>query len=36
MTSRGPLAVFAAVVLLGGGLLALNFPVFIDAFDQFG
>lgn len=36
MTSRGPLTVFAAVVLLGGGLLALNFPVFIDAFDQFG
>lgn len=36
MTSRGPLIVFAAVVLLAGGLLALYFPVFIDAFDQFG
>jgi hypothetical protein len=24
------------VVLVGAGLLALNFPVFIDAFDQFG
>ncbi len=36
MTSRGPLTVFTAVVLLGGGLLALYIPVFIDAFDQFG
>ena len=24
------------VVLIGAGLLALNFPVFVDAFDQFG
>ncbi|GAB5008153.1 hypothetical protein [Mycobacterium avium] len=33
---RGPLIVFAAVVCLAGGLLALRFPVFIDAYDQFG
>ena len=25
-----------SVVLIGGGLLALNFPVFIDTYDQFG
>ncbi len=25
-----------AVALIGAGLLALNFPVFIDAYDQFG
>lgn len=25
-----------SVVLLVGGLLALNFPVFIDTYDQFG
>lgn len=36
MTNRVPLIVFAAVVLLAGGTLALYFPVFIDAFDQFG
>ena len=24
------------VVLIGSGLIALNFPVFIDAYDQFG
>jgi hypothetical protein len=36
MTNRGPLIVSAAVLLLAGGLLALYFPVFIDAFDQFG
>ena len=24
------------VVLIGAGLLALNFPVFVDAYDQFG
>ena len=36
MTNRVALIVFTAVVLLAGGLLALYFPVFIDAFDQFG
>jgi hypothetical protein len=36
MTNRVPLTVFAAVALLAGGMLALYFPVFIDAFDQFG
>ncbi|OBH53548.1 hypothetical protein [Mycobacterium sp. E2479] len=36
MANRGPLIVSAAVLLLAGGLLALCFPVFIDAFDQFG
>lgn len=36
MINRGPLIVFAAVVLLAGGLFALYFPVFIDAYDQFG
>ncbi|ETA98526.1 hypothetical protein L839_2929 [Mycobacterium avium MAV_120809_2495] len=36
MMHRGPLIVFAAVVCLAGGLLALRFPVFIDAYDQFG
>jgi hypothetical protein len=36
MTNRGPLIVSVAVLLLAGGLLALCFPVFIDAFDQFG
>lgn len=36
MTNRVPLTVFAAVALLAGGMLALCFPVFIDAFDQFG
>ena len=25
-----------SVVLIGAGLLALNFPVFVDAYDQFG
>lgn len=36
MANRGPLIVFAAVVLLAGGLFALYLPVFIDAYDQFG
>ncbi|TAM67957.1 hypothetical protein [Mycobacterium sp.] len=36
MVNRGPLVVFAALVLLAGGLLALRFPVFIQAYDQFG
>lgn len=36
MVNRGALTVFAAMVLLAGGLFALRFPVFIDAYDQFG
>lgn len=36
MTNRVSLIVFAAVMLLAGGLFALYLPVFIDAFDQFG
>lgn len=36
MITRGPLIVFAAVVFLAGGLFALRFPVFIEAYDQFG
>ncbi|GFG98664.1 hypothetical protein [Mycobacterium timonense] len=36
MVTRGPLIVFAAVVFLAGGLFALRFPVFIEAYDQFG
>ncbi|GAB1813153.1 hypothetical protein [Mycobacterium sp. MUNTM1] len=36
MLNRGPMIVFAAVVLLAGGLFALYLPVFIDAYDQFG
>ncbi len=36
MINRGPLIVFAASVFLAGGLFALYFPVFIDAYDQFG
>jgi hypothetical protein len=36
MVNRGALAVFAAVMFLAGGLLALGFPVFIEAYDQFG
>ncbi|OBH35554.1 hypothetical protein A5690_09525 [Mycobacterium intracellulare] len=36
MIARGPLIVFAAVVFLAGGLFALRFPVFIEAYDQFG
>lgn len=36
MVNRGALVVFAAVVLLAGGLFALRSPVFIDAYDQFG
>ncbi|MEE2851162.1 MAG: hypothetical protein VX424_00700 [Actinomycetota bacterium] len=34
--NRVPLIVFGAVLLLAGGTFALYFPVFIDAFDQFG
>ena len=36
MVNRGSLIVIAAVVFLAGGLLALRFPVFIEAYDQFG
>lgn len=36
MITRGPLIVFAAVLFLAGGLFALRFPVFIEAYDQFG
>ncbi|WP_297593186.1 hypothetical protein [Mycobacterium sp.] len=36
MVNRGPLIVFAALVFLAGGLLALRFPVFIESYDQFG
>ena len=36
MVSRGPKVVAAAVVFLAVGLFALRFPVFIDAYDQFG
>lgn len=36
MTKRGPLVFSAAVVALIAGLFALRFPVFIDAYDQYG
>ena len=36
MTNRGWLIFCVGAVLLGAGLLALNFPVFIDAWDQWG
>jgi hypothetical protein len=36
MTNKGLLIAALAVLLLGGGLLALNFPVFLDHFDQYG
>ncbi|WP_231986615.1 hypothetical protein [Mycobacterium sp. 852002-40037_SCH5390672] len=36
MKNRGPLIIAAAAVFLAGGLFALYFPVFIDAYDQFG
>lgn len=36
MTNRGLVVLAAAVALLGGGLLALGFPVFIDAYDHWG
>ena len=36
MTNRGWLIFCVGVALLGVGLLALNFPVFIDAWDQWG
>lgn len=36
MTRRGPLIFAVAAVALAIGLGALRFPVFIDAYDQFG
>ncbi|MFZ0833401.1 MAG: hypothetical protein WAM92_09995 [Mycobacterium sp.] len=36
MTNRGWLIFCVGAVLLATGLLALNFPVFIDAWDQWG
>lgn len=36
MINRAPLIISAAVMFLAGGLFALYFPVFIDAYDQFG
>ncbi|MEB4209316.1 hypothetical protein [Mycobacterium sp. 94-17] len=36
MTNHRPPIVFAAALLLAGGLFALYYPVFIDAYDQFG
>jgi hypothetical protein len=36
MSNRGLLAAAFAVVLLVGGLLALHFPVYIDAYDRWG
>ncbi len=36
MVNRGVLIVSAAVIYLAAGLFALYFPVFIDAYDQYG
>ncbi|OBG91396.1 hypothetical protein A5697_00700 [Mycobacterium sp. E3251] len=36
MTRRGPLVFSVAIVALAAGLFALRFPVFIDAYDQYG
>lgn len=36
MVNRGVLIVSAAVTFLAAGLFALYFPVFIDAYDQYG
>lgn len=36
MTNRGWLIFCVGAALLGTGLLALNFPVFIDTWDQWG
>lgn len=36
MIKPRPLVLSAAVVALAAGLLALRFPVFIDAYDEFG
>ena len=36
MTNRGWFILFFGAALVGIGLLALNFPVFLDAYDQWG
>jgi hypothetical protein len=36
MTNKGLVIVGAGIMLLAGGLFALWWPVFIDAYDQFG
>jgi hypothetical protein len=36
MTNKGLLLLGAGVFLLGCGLFALNWPVFLDGFDQWG
>ena len=36
MTNRGWAILFLGSALLGVGLLALNFPVFLNAYDQWG
>jgi len=36
VTNRGWFILFLGLALVGLGLVALNFPVFIDAYDQWG
>ena len=36
MTNRGLILFLVSLALIAGGLLALNFPVFSDAYDQWG
>jgi hypothetical protein len=36
VTNRGLLILFVGAALVGLGLLALNFPVFLNAYDQWG
>ena len=36
MTNRGWFILFLGAALVGIGPLALNFPVFLDAYDQWG
>ncbi len=36
MLKRGPFVFSTTVIALTAGLFALRFPVFIDAYDQFG
>lgn len=36
MSNRGLFAAAVSVSLVGGGLLALGFPVFLDSYDQWG